>query len=952
MVFAVSIFGSFPVLKVHAQAAAAEATVTKQDLLNSGNAVFNTFLAELAQRQANPRQIPSLTTATDQVVANYVLGVSKLIPAIVAAQGTFVQLLNTPAAASTNIFADYTAALNAAHSSINLAQSNTFEIRTVSQVRTEVTTISTRIRLESQNQQSALINSGQGNAALAIQSAVGTQRTQQVVNELESTCSLLNIISCLDQATNWIIKNILLEIAGFLVWVTANIFNYSVQIGILNFSKWAPDALYPIWIIIRQIISLLIVFIGLYLGFMYILGKDEKFAKYVPWVIAFALFVNFSYPLVRTAIDLSNIVSLKVYVSAIGPGALDASFSSEKTAGAIIRDKLGLQSLAANTTATGANSNSIRTGLTSTPASLMALFFTLYAAYIFFMVSIIMVTRTAALVFLIVASPLLFVDSVLPMLGDKAMMLRKIFFEQLAVGPIFMIMLALTLKFLDVFQVSGAFTGLSSGDQTIKTFFNLLMMLVMLHIMMTVTKKTAGAVGEFGTKAMGTVGGFALGAAAGGTGLLARKGIGGLAAKARDSKWVTNNQDSFIGRRAYNLSNSVANSTFDLRNTAVAGKMAGIGMGMGMGAKLGYSEETKAKMEARTKEALAKSARIKTHYERDMVKDKIGEDGKVVYEEVDDGKGGKVKRKVQEVVHRKGDVDADAWKAKDRLITAAGGGTLFMTKKQKQDLRDTLGKTQNEEASKRIAENEANSTKDAQIYKSINEEERLPDGKILTIKQSKARFLAGLENELKTLEKTDPTLQGNQAQSLMKSIQSIKKTEAAENAAFDKQVKDVFFSYNNKIGAERENYLSNQSKEIFDAVHALKDEALAIDKARDEALDLDLTGTPEERRVSGIAAAANLRGQVESILAEKDQNGAVPIYSSAVDIPFDVSTQSFAEKVAATRKAKLKLATQAADAYVPPQVTQPDPATPIPSATAQAPSTPAANDSKSNTATA
>jgi hypothetical protein len=137
-------------------------------------------------------------------------------------------------------------------------------------------------------------------------------------------CSLISnspIIGCLNQAVTWLIKNTLLEIAGFFTWLTANMFNFAIKLGILGFAKWAPDSLYPIWTIVRQILSLIIVFIGLYLGLMYIIGKDQLFAKFFPWVILFALFVNFSYTLTRTAIDVSNVISLKIYASVVGPGA-------------------------------------------------------------------------------------------------------------------------------------------------------------------------------------------------------------------------------------------------------------------------------------------------------------------------------------------------------------------------------------------------------------------------------------------------------------------------------------------------------------------------------------------------------------------------------------------------------------------------------------------------------
>jgi hypothetical protein len=77
----------------------------------------------------------------------------------------------------------------------------------------------------------------------------------------------------------------------------------------------------------------------------------------------------------------------------------------------------------------------------------------------------------------------------------------------------------------------------------------------------------------------------------------------------RDSKWVTNNQDSFLGRHAYNMTNSLSNSTWDLRNSEKVSKgMSNLGMGMGAGSKLGFEKER----EETIKDANASRDRIKT----------------------------------------------------------------------------------------------------------------------------------------------------------------------------------------------------------------------------------------------------------------------------------------------------------------------------------------------------
>jgi hypothetical protein len=211
---------------------------------------------------------------------------------------------------------------------------------------------------------------------------------------------------------------------------------------------------------------------------------------------------------------------------------------------------------------------------------------------------------------------------VVPKLGEQAVKLREIFVQQLTVGPIFVILLAVTLKFLDALREGGPLKTISTGisgvsnatagrQDTVQIFFSLLLMIVALHIMLKITKSMAGAAGTAATNFMGQVGGFAGGMALGGAGMLGRATLGNVAAKVRDSSWVRNNQDSFIGRRAYNLSNSVASSTFDLRNSKLAKggfEKLGLSKGMGAGHGGGYDQDTDAKI----KDRQARYGRIKT----------------------------------------------------------------------------------------------------------------------------------------------------------------------------------------------------------------------------------------------------------------------------------------------------------------------------------------------------
>lgn len=410
-----------------------------------------------------------------------------------------------------------------------------------------------------------------------------------------------NLLTCADQLFTWFVKKVLLNVAGFLLWLTANMLDYSIQISILNFGNIASDSLYPIWLVVRQIVSLFIVFAGLWLGFMYIIDRGDKFTHYIPWVILFALFVNFSYPISRTLIDISNVISVNIYQSTFGNVSTDPSLAAnvydKNSPGALIMTKLGLQSLAASASDIPTQTDLI-SSIKTTPGSLIAVAFVLYAAWVFFIATTIIVIRAAVLIMMIIASPILFVDSVIPKLGDAAQKMRKIYLEQLIVAPVFMIMLALTLKFLTVFSGN----NMGSGD-TIKTFFNILMMIVMLHIMLKVVKSISGESGRVGSEWLGKVGGFGLGVATGGTGMLARGTVGRAAARLRDSKTLDSWQGSRTGRGLKSISNSLANSTYDVRNVTPINKsltrmgMGGglIGVGMGQGSNSTYEKNFKIK---------------------------------------------------------------------------------------------------------------------------------------------------------------------------------------------------------------------------------------------------------------------------------------------------------------------------------------------------------------------
>lgn len=230
------------------------------------------------------------------------------------------------------------------------------------------------------------------------------------------------------------------------------------------------------------------------------------------------------------------------------------------------------------------------------------------------------------------------------------------------------------------------------------------MMLIMLHIMIKVTKSTAGSMGQVATNFMGKVGGFAGGMAGGvalgGAGMLGRATIGRGAAALRDSKWMEGRQGGFIGRKMYTMTDSVAKSGFDARNTSFVQKGgAKMGIGFGMGNTKGFEEIE----ESRRKNLENHLGRIGTHKKNTYTTDANGN---------------------MVIKNRKGDIDtSDEAQGARRQYIQKAGTSMFATKQENQDTTYKLleaNKAQNSaQTNKILADFNALENKNADDQKKI-----------------------------------------------------------------------------------------------------------------------------------------------------------------------------------------------------------------------------------------
>ncbi len=267
-----------------------------------------------------------------------------------------------------------------------------------------------------------------------------------------------------------IILNLILQLTSSLVYVSGVLLSLSINLTLHvgDFFKDAP-ALRGVWILIRNLSSIGIIFILLYTSILTIVGVSSTgdIKKIVGKIIMAGLLINFSLFFVNIAIDASNLVSLQFY-RAIAPQSTTAY-----TVGAAFTD--------------GGLSNVFMSSLkipriyqqkdffkgtdvfaSISIATLGGIIMMITAAISFAAASLAFMYRTAVLLFIMALSPIYFVAMIFPQLEDKSKKLVDIFKTQLFFMPTYLFLMYVALRFVGdpsfskIFNI-GATSGTGAG---------------------------------------------------------------------------------------------------------------------------------------------------------------------------------------------------------------------------------------------------------------------------------------------------------------------------------------------------------------------------------------------------------------------------------------------------------------------------------------------------------
>ncbi len=363
-------------------------------------------------------------------------------------------------------------------------------------------------------------------------------------------------------------STIILGIMAGLSAMSATIFDIVMQKFVLQistlFTNSNPnmDYIYSAWTVIRDLGNIIAFFGAVYMGFRYIIGKDDlDFKKAVMKLVFYSLMVNFSFPIAKFLIDISNVVSLQIYGGIVkyqvGGGELKN----------MIMQSVGVTSLVSEV---GKINTSIG-NFNSFTVLWLAIIYLFLTFGVFLYASLQIIIRAFILIACVIFSPIMFLNFAFPKITELHEKWRENFFGQLVFMPMLMIGFWLSFTLLNVATGSNSLESqINVTEDTLASslipIVNMSLAIVALIMGIKLSSAASGSVGKY---ASGVVGGamkeVGLGVATGGAGSLARMSIGKMGAKMAASKWVgaTGENNGALRR----MSASVM--------TNVGGKMAG-----------------------------------------------------------------------------------------------------------------------------------------------------------------------------------------------------------------------------------------------------------------------------------------------------------------------------------------------------------------------------------------
>lgn len=368
----------------------------------------------------------------------------------------------------------------------------------------------------------------------------------------------------LEGPINVVINNIIAIVANFFLGVAAQFVAFAGVL--LSLSIWLSThigdffngipALQEVWLIIRNISSILIIFALLYTSIETILGGGNKAKELVVKIVIVGVLINFSLFFVKVGVDASNLVSLQFYKAIAPSSATGAGFQAAFSSGGIsdvLMSALKISRIYDNTPLRAAD---VFLGISL--AAVGGIMMMVVAGLSFLGAAVMFIFRTAILVFVMAFSPIFFAAMIFPQLSDYKKKIVNMFTSQLIVMPAYLFLMYVSLKLISSPGFTSIFNQNSLNGNALNqgtfgpVFLGIVVQYTIALIFINLPLAFAISAGGIGAKWVPDAG-----AVAGWFGNKTKNTFG----------WLGQNT---IGRAAKNMQSSLASSDFATKNPNLA----------------------------------------------------------------------------------------------------------------------------------------------------------------------------------------------------------------------------------------------------------------------------------------------------------------------------------------------------------------------------------------------
>lgn len=311
------------------------------------------------------------------------------------------------------------------------------------------------------------------------------------------------------EVLSWLLEFVWIPVLSWILTVMGNLLDHSINFSLDMTNISSIPGIKIGWVIIRDLVNMVFIFILLYIAISTILGTDGAATKktLANMVMAIIL-INFSMYIAGLIIDAGNIVALTFRSAIVTQG----------TSG-------GLGAVIMNASKLSEAYEPSGLGYTSFISAAVRAILMSVTIYAFFLASMLFVVRIVSFMILLILSPIGFIGNLSPKFAEQSKKWWSTLINQTLVAPVFLFFFYIIAQ---ITSSDGLFRNtLGTQDaMDVTYYFNFVIIIALILVAVKLSKQFSG---ELGGKVAGfasTIGKMALGAAGAAT-------IGGLAIAGR-----------------------------------------------------------------------------------------------------------------------------------------------------------------------------------------------------------------------------------------------------------------------------------------------------------------------------------------------------------------------------------------------------------------------------------